>query len=90
MASQSKSVQVVVHIKIGARDKLQTYRVLSNRLRNMSSPKLRWYHKWSWFEPEQTRAEKMLLVKQDLMILVFGCLTFFTKVSIPFSTQYIV
>lgn len=32
----------------------------------------------------------MLLVKQDLMILVFGCLTFFTKVSIPFSTQYIV
>lgn len=41
----------------------------------------KWYHKWSWFDVDATKAEKKLLLKQDFMILTFGCLTFFTKVT---------
>ncbi|KZF19603.1 MFS general substrate transporter [Xylona heveae TC161] len=39
----------------------------------------KWYHRWAWYEPGMSKAEKLLLFKLDLMILTFGCLTFFTK-----------
>lgn len=45
----------------------------------MSSSPQRWYHKWSWYDPNETKEERRLLLKQDFMILTFGCLTFFTK-----------
>ncbi|ORY58450.1 major facilitator superfamily domain-containing protein [Pseudomassariella vexata] len=39
----------------------------------------KWWHKWSWYERGTPEKEKVLLRKLDFMILVFGCLTFFTK-----------
>lgn len=39
----------------------------------------RWYDKWMWYERDATKEEKTLLRKLDLIILTFGCLTFFTK-----------
>lgn len=49
----------------------------------MSSSPQRWYHKWSWYDPNEIKEERRLLLKQDFMILTFGCLTFFTKVPLP-------
>ncbi|KAL0253274.1 hypothetical protein SLS55_010246 [Diplodia seriata] len=45
----------------------------------MSTSPQRWYHKWAWYDPRETKEERRLLLKQDFMILTFGCLTFFTK-----------
>ncbi|KAL1616935.1 hypothetical protein SLS54_008140 [Diplodia seriata] len=45
----------------------------------MSTSTQRWYHKWAWYDPRETKEERRLLLKQDFMILTFGCLTFFTK-----------
>lgn len=35
---------------------------------------------WKWYAEGTPKEEKELLRKLDCMILVFGCLTFFTKV----------
>lgn len=38
------------------------------------------FDSWRWYSIDTPREEKLLLVKLDCMILIFGCLTFFTKV----------
>lgn len=32
-----------------------------------------------WYPPDQDEEEKRLILKLDLSILIFGCLSFFTK-----------
>lgn len=32
-----------------------------------------------WYPPDQAEEEKRLILKLDLSILIFGCLSFFTK-----------
>ena len=32
-----------------------------------------------WYQPDQDEDEKRLILKLDLSILIFGCLSFFTK-----------
>ncbi|KAL2279671.1 hypothetical protein FJTKL_13220 [Diaporthe vaccinii] len=32
-----------------------------------------------WYQPDQAEEEKRLILKLDLSILIFGCLSFFTK-----------
>lgn len=32
-----------------------------------------------WYPPDQSEEEKRLILKLDLSILIFGCLSFFTK-----------
>lgn len=47
----------------------------------MSTAARQWYQKWSWYGVRESKEERRLLLKQDCMILAFGCLTFFTKVG---------
>lgn len=54
------------------------------------APSQRWYDKWRWYEQNTSKEEKALLRKLDFMILTFGCLTFFTKVSVVVGLHGIV
>jgi MFS transporter, ACS family, pantothenate transporter len=47
----------------------------------------KWYDKWMWYERGTSKEEKTLLRKLDFIILVFGCLTFFTKVRISLARR---
>jgi ACS family pantothenate transporter-like MFS transporter len=48
-------------------------------LNGQDSPWLRFLTSVNWYPKEYSHLEKKLVLKLDLLILVFGCLSFFTK-----------